>query len=356
MSEDQIKSEYNAVLASGMFWEFFPNYTGTWSSDRAEFIAFVEKRDRNRIDIPVGMQPKIFGGDHILHNPKESYGLMDKLLECKEIVQKAIITHRPYATGLMLSGGDDSITALQVALMLGVKIDFIMHGVTGTGLKSVRTYVHQVANRVGIRLIEADAGSKFEDRVMKKGFFGMGKVAHTYSYHILKSGPFEAAISKHIRKGVSGRKILLLNGVRIEESDNRLDNFGDNPYRERANNIWVNIIHWLYKKECLTILEGEGVKRNPASIVLGRSCECNCGTMQNEADRLAIKDFEPEWWEWMWDLRKRVIGRFGFDINQQPNKKRMAEIKAATAHLSEDMPMCVGCKARQPSMFEGMEL
>jgi len=247
----------------------------------------------------------------------------------------------------MLSGGDDSITALKVALMLGVRIDYIIHGVTGTGLKDVRKYVHSVAELCNIKLIEANAGSAFEDYVKRKGFFGVGTTAHSFSYHILKVNPFDRAISKYIRKGVPGRKILLLNGVRVEESDNRADNFGDNPYRETRNNIWVNIIHWFTKKECLTLLEAENFKRSPVAMALGRSGECNCGTMQDEAGRIACSMYDPEWGEWMKSIRRYVIQNFGWDISQNPNKKRMQEIRDEVAKLDTFQPMCVGCKAQQ---------
>lgn len=275
----------------------------------------------------------------------------DLLIESKQIVEKAIIDNKPYAVGIMLSGGDDSITALQVAIMLGVKIDFIMHGVTGTGLKDCRKYVQEVSKNVNIPLIEADAGSAFEDYVKRKGFFGKGKDAHKFSYHILKTNPFEKALSKNIIRGQRGKKILLLNGVRVEESDNRMDNFGDNPYRTRNQQIWVNIIHWWSKKECLELLDSEGVKRSPVAIALGRSGECNCGTMQNEADRITAAEYDPEWKEWMWDIRKFCISKFGWDIGQNPSKKRLAELKQESCNISDDMPMCVGCKSRQNKLM-----
>lgn len=49
------------------------------------------------------------------------------MLSSREIIEKAIKDYQPYAIGLMLSGGNDSMTALHVARQLGVKIDFIMH-------------------------------------------------------------------------------------------------------------------------------------------------------------------------------------------------------------------------------------
>ena len=266
--------------------------------------------------------------------------------ESKAIVCKAIIDFNPYAIILMLSGGDDSITALQVALMLGVKIDFVMHGVTGTGLPEVKEYVRKVCIEQNMKLIEADAGTAYVDYVRRKGFFGRGADAHKFSYHILKVNPFDRAISKYIRKGVPNRKILLLNGVRVEESDNRADNFGDNPYRWQGNNCWVNIIHWWDKKDCLQLLTDSNFQRSPVAIALGRSGECNCGTMQSDADRILASEFNPTWGKWMADIRNEVTRKFGWDINQSPNKKTLAAMKAEAVNISEFMPMCVGCKSK----------
>jgi len=293
-----------------------------------------------------GVQKDFFREPHVLSMPNETHGMDDLLRESRDIVQRAIIDYQPYAVCLMLSGGDDSITALKVALMLGVRIDYIIHGVTGTGLKDVRKYIHSVSQLTGIKLIEADAGTAFEDYVKRKGFFGVGSTAHSFSYHILKVNPFDRAISKYIRRNKPGRKILLLNGVRVEESENRADNYGDNPYRELRGNIWVNIIHWFTKNNCLELLEAENFPRSPVAIHLGRSSECNCGTMQNEASRIACANYDPEWGEWMMAIRKYCIAKFGWDISQNPNKKTMQEMKVEIDKIDAFMPMCVGCKAQ----------
>ena len=140
--------------------------------------------------------------------------------------------------------------------------------------------------------------------------------------------------------------------MRVEESENRADNFGENPYRLYKNNLLTNIIHYWSKRECMELLHAEGVKRSPVAIALGRSGECNCGTVQNETDRMACAEYDKDWGEWMRNLRRYCTEKFGWDISQNPDKKRLAEIKAAAQQLSEFMPMCVGCKARQATMFE----
>lgn len=291
-------------------------------------------------------QSKLFGS-----YPKATWsGNETLMLESAEIVNQAIIKVNPYAICMMLSGGDDSVTALNVALMLGVKIDFIIHGITGTGLPCVREYVRKVANRYRIWLIEADAGDAFEKYVLRKGFFGRGVSAHSFSYHLLKINPFDKAISKHIVKGRTGRKLILLNGVRVEESENRADNFGEVTARWTRNNCWVNIIHWWNKKDCLELLEAEKIERNPASIELGRSCECNCGTMQSSVDIDRVSEFDKDFGKWMTGLRKAVIAKHGWDIWQNPTKQQI-EMRKLTADFPEFMPMCVGCKSRQNRLF-----
>src|SRR3569832_2185002 len=100
---------------------------------------------------------------------------MNNLLDTsKEIIDRAIVEYNPYAIVLMLSGGDDSMTALHVAKQLGVKVDFIIHGVTGTGIQQTNDFVKSVAATEKATYIEADAGNSYIDFVLRKGFFGVG--------------------------------------------------------------------------------------------------------------------------------------------------------------------------------------
>lgn len=303
-------------------------------------------------------QDNLFEKATILRVPDE-YTRRPRLQQCLkeslEIVNKAIVDHNPYAICVMVSGGDDSITALYVAKMLGIKIDFIIHGVTGTQLRGCREYVQSVAEKTNIKLLEANAGTAYEDYIRRKGFFGKGKDAHKFSYHILKDNPFGRTLTKNLSRGVRGRKVLLLNGVRVDESENRLDNFGDNPTRvsaSRPNNIWVNIIHWFTRENCLELLEAENIERSPVARVLGRSGECNCGTVQNTNEIAAARAYDPEWGKRLDVLRQYAISKFGWDIWQAPTKAVLAEIKDQAAKVPDYMPMCVGCKARQGKIFE----
>jgi len=43
------KEEYTDLLHSGMFWEFFPKYSGEWKTDALYFIRFLIKRRELKI-------------------------------------------------------------------------------------------------------------------------------------------------------------------------------------------------------------------------------------------------------------------------------------------------------------------
>lgn len=239
--------------------------------------------------------------------------LDQRIAESREIYEQAVAEYKPAATVVMLSGGDDSITVLFLAMQLDIRIDYIIHGNTGTGLPEATSFVRGLAKVVGIPYAEADAGTAYEDYVMRKGFFGTGRTAHNYAYHVLKATQFRKAISRNLRKRQRNFPVLCLNGVRVEESENRADNYGETTSRRdpaSKNDIWLNLIHWWTHSECLEYLDGMGVQRSPVAQCLGRSGECMCGTMQNQAARMEAAKFSPEWGTWLDMLERKVVRRF----------------------------------------------
>ena len=43
---DKAKKEYEALLDTGMFWEFFPDYSGEWEKDNDKFLKFYKNREK----------------------------------------------------------------------------------------------------------------------------------------------------------------------------------------------------------------------------------------------------------------------------------------------------------------------
>lgn len=268
--------------------------------------------------------------------------MKDKLEESKSIVRKAMEKWPPYAMVIMLSGGDDSLTALHVAKQLEIPFTHIMFGNTRTGIAQTTEFVRKTVESFDAKYLEADAGTAYEDYISRKGFFGVGRTAHNYAYRILKATEFRRCVSHNIRQRKRNRNVLFLNGARRLESENRKKTM-ISPYRvdpAAKRNVWVNIINEWEKKEEFYFLDNLGVKRNPVSELLHRSGECMCGTMQSLEEGEEAAFWFPEWGKWrarMNDLAASSGHNWSWG-ETMPKKSRKCK--------EEFAPMCTGCKLK----------
>lgn len=270
--------------------------------------------------------------------------MQDLLQQSRAIIDQALAAYQPYAVVAMVSGGDDSVTAWHVARALGVRIDFVLHGRTGTGIPQTTQYVRETDHGESL-YIEADAGDSYERYVLRKGFFGRGETAHNYAYHVLKSEHFKKAISQYIRQGRRGRTILLLNGARKQESAARSRKIPD-PIRKDDNNVWVSLIHDWTKPQCLDFLVDSKVARNPVTQTLCRSGECMCGTTQDAQARREAAYWYPDWGQWLDRLEQRVMQHYPWAWGQDV-PRWFAQQQAGQQWMGEDfMPMCHSCVMR----------
>jgi len=275
----------------------------------------------------------------------------EKLRYSREIYDKAIADFKPESVVCMISGGDDSLTAYHVARAIGAKIDFVMHVNTRTGIPQTNQFVRDTF--VDENYIEADAGSAYEDYVLRKGFMGRGYKNHAQAFHLLKAGPYRKAISKHIRQGRRNFPVLLLNGARESESDNRTVNAKGIYNRDSSakNNIWTNIIQHWSRQDCKSFLDERKACRNPVAKELCRSGECMCGTMQSDEDRIEASLLYPEWGKWLDNLGEEVVedypwkwGREQPGWFKQLKHGQMGLMGEHEEYEHQFQPMCVGCK------------
>lgn len=279
------------------------------------------------------------------------YNLKDALESSREIISKALKDNPCYKIIVLVSGGDDSLTALQVARYLNVPIDYILHGKTGTGVKEVFDFVQALPTN-SEELIIADAKDKYQERVLSKGFYGKGKTAHFFSYNDLKDKPFNFAISKHIKQGKRGRRVMLINGARQSESKRRKQTC-KNPIRvdKHTSNVWVNIINYWSKEDCLEFLESQNIDRSPVSKCLGRSGECNCGTFANRNELIELKDHFKPTYDFLINLENQAI-KNGFlwkwsEKSPTGNKfEKMEKLGQINIFTPMFTPMCVGCESK----------
>lgn len=263
--------------------------------------------------------------------------MTEKLQTSAAILRQAIDQFRPTHIVSMVSGGKDSACSDQVARELGVKIDLVMHGNTRCGIPQTSKFVRENYGKMG-EYVEADAGTAYEDYVLRKGFFGKGIGAHGFAYRILKATPFRKAVSKHIRQRRRNIRVLLINGARKDESENRrkhLEVFRQDP--ACPGNIWINLIHHWTQEDRDAYLASRGTPINPVAKALCRSGECMCGTMQSKAERAEAAVLYPEWGRWLNDLEAEAIKRHGFgwgDSFPAPKDERQTDMF---------QPMCKDC-------------
>ena len=280
--------------------------------------------------------------------------IMEELLtKSKAIYKEAVGKFEPDAVIAMVSGGNDSAVAYHVAKEIGVPIDYIFHLNTGTGIQQTTDFVRKYYGNEEPEYIEPSAGDAYENYVKRKGFIGKGKFAHMIAYHILKAGPLRKAISKHIRKGKRGVKVLLLNGARASESKNRKINLPDvyNADPAQKGNIWVNIIHHWTGNDCRKYLDGHEIPINPVTKEMCRSGECMCGTMQSDEARIEASLLYPEWANWLDELEQEVIKDHPWKWGHgQPKwfkdlkNGQMGIFGEHEKYEDQFQPMCVGCK------------
>lgn len=257
------------------------------------------------------------------------------------IIKQAMAEIRPDYIVSMVSGGRDSAASHAVAVYLGIKIDLIIHGNTRCGIPQTTQFVTDHYGHGAAELVIADAGTAYEDYVIRKGFFGRGVGAHRFSYQSLKATPFRKVISRVIRQRKRGVKIMLLNGARSDESANRTANLKVTRSDPAApGNVWVNIIHDWTQADRDAFLDSHQVKINPVAVQLCRSGECMCGTMQTLAERREASAIYPEWGRWLDALESEVIQKHGFGWG--------AGFPAKPDHRQIDLfqPMCVGCAGK----------
>lgn len=255
-----------------------------------------------------------------------------------ERMERVIAEFRPTHIVATVSGGRDSAAEVEFARELGLKIDLILHCRTGTGIRETTEHVVDHYGNLGPDFVMADAGSAYEEYVMRKGFFGVGRSAHNFSYRVLKATPMRKAISASIRQGRRDIRVMLLNGARALESDNRAKNLQETR-RDPASpgNLWANIIHDWSTEDRDRYLRLRNTPINPVAIQLCRSGECMCGTMQNQAMRAEAAAIYPEWGCWLNELERAARAKHGWGWGEVMPKA------PDSRQIEMFQPMCIGC-------------
>lgn len=268
--------------------------------------------------------------------PQDPKTLDEAIAQSAFYASLAMELYSPKYVVTLVSGGNDSAACHALAVELGLPITATIHGHTGCGLKGTTHFV-QANYGTDAPLIIADAGTSYEEYVLRKGFFGKGRDAHSYAYRVLKAQPFRSVVSSELRKGQRGVRVLLLTGAYKAESENRKKNMARGRIDPGAqSNIYFNLIHDWTPELRDEYLATRNIPLNPVARALCRSGECMCGTMQSPEERIEAAAYDPEWGAWLDDLEAEALHlhKFGWGENKpKPDK----------AQPNLFMPMCEGC-------------
>jgi 3'-phosphoadenosine 5'-phosphosulfate sulfotransferase (PAPS reductase)/FAD synthetase len=292
--------------------------------------------------------PELFRADE----DGRAESLAKALAWSEQFMRQVMAEYQPTHIISMVSGGRDSAPSDAVLRAFGIKVDLVIHGRTGCGIQQTTDHVIEHYGSLDSDFALADAGTAYEAYVMRKGFFGIGKKAHNFAYHILKADPFRATVSRKIRQRKRGVRTLLINGARAYESDNRRLNL--KPTRLDNGNLWVNIAHEWTAGDRDLFLQQQGVVINPVAIQLCRSGECMCGTQQSKVEFAEAAVLYPEWGEQMkaLDAAARRLHGWGWG-EPMPRPADPNQLSFFSSDFDEDFqPMCGGCNRRAAEAFQ----
>lgn len=275
----------------------------------------------------------------------------------------AIREHNPVGVYSLFSGGDDSLTALQVArqhpaFTAAVHID------TGIGVwddpddrRSVaRKFCERFCESQKIPLLIYEAAGYcradgtpdpqvYEQLVLAHGFPGANEVGHRKMYNRLK----ERQLRQLMRQEKPRRqdRAMLVAGCRHGESARRMGT--RSVVDVQGTWVWCNpIIDWT-KPDCLSCIKTAGLERNPCALTIHRSGECMCGAFAQKGELdCELKLFYPDFVAWLKDLEQRVWDAgFPWPWDGSPPKwwkqKNKGQAFFWEMEPERPMPMCQSC-------------
>jgi 3'-phosphoadenosine 5'-phosphosulfate sulfotransferase (PAPS reductase)/FAD synthetase len=302
--------------------------------------------------------------------------IVARMLMIGEEVLSEAITHveqtlKTHIIGFVgaFSGGDDSIVATHFANR--VRPDCVTFNAdTMIGLEPARRHIDAVikAQKWTAEIEQAtaegppaatqrnadvignwrDGETAYEEAVLNHGFGGPPQ--HPIMYRRLKERQL-MKLRRKLQAGKRGGRLIVMSGVRHDESAIRAgykQAWRDEP---KSGVIWVNPFYEFTKLDFEVYRQEFGLVRNPVKRLCGISGECCCGTFGSKDERLAYRQADPEFADYLDALEKRVRERFPWSWGEGPpawwQEQQRGQGLMFPMLPDEEMPtfqpMCVGC-------------
>jgi 3'-phosphoadenosine 5'-phosphosulfate sulfotransferase (PAPS reductase)/FAD synthetase len=210
-----------------------------------------------------------------------------------EILAAACVEREPEVITAAFSGGDDSLAVLHIAARFAQRNGYrfeVLHLDTGIGIPEAQEYIvrHCQEHNFPLHIYRAAENTYadgrpdpkiYEDLVLGvwRGF--VSPQGHGIVYTDLKQRSFE----RYKRERWEGKHALYATGLRRAESVRRRNR---PEYEVRGRTTWAcPVIHWTHA-DLRAYFEQHGIERNPVSVLLGHSGECECGAGNGGTARL----------------------------------------------------------------------
>ena len=268
----------------------------------------------------------------------------------QEILERAIEKYKPAAIFALFSGGHDSLVSTHVAAnALGDRLNGVVHIDTGIGIPETQEFVKATCEDFGwpLKIYRAIDNTKadgtpdpkdYEAIIMEHGFPGAS--AHQYMYNNLKLRQVERLVREH--RGKRGKKVMLITGVRREESSRRMGTIKDDIQvpPKAGGQVWVAPMIAHTSQDQYEYMHEHGLPRNPVKDKLCMSGECLCGAFAHEGELKEIEFWYPEVAARIKRLEQRVLAKYGkshgwegCDFDLHDDRQQM-------------LPLCMGCANR----------
>jgi len=249
--------------------------------------------------------------------------LIHKIIEARQILQRALDKHDPRTTYLLYSGGDDSVVSTHLAARF-VPDATVAHIDTGIKFPQVTEHVRDTADLYGwdLRIIGQDDhnGKSWEQWCMENGM--PGGAAHPYLYQQLK----ERAIEQLTREGKAQYwdRVLFVSGVYAAESDRRAELHDEEIDRKGARVMASPLLHWS-GNDIAAYRRRYGLNRNPVSKKYGHSGECLCGYAAGPGTLEQIRDISPDVADFIQQVEEKAPYRCGYEDDGPSTLERREE-------------------------------
>lgn len=271
--------------------------------------------------------------------------LSDLRREARRILETAIDEYQPAAVFALFSGGHDSLTCTHMAAeILGDRLNGVVHIDTGIGIPETQQFVKDVCAERGwplsiYRAVEntfADGTPNpqvYEDIVLEHGF--PGGPAHQFMYTRLKQRQVERLVRDHRCK--RGGKVLLITGVRREESTRRMGTVQE-VNAVKGGQIWVAPVLNFTSQDQHDYMVAHDLPKNPVKQKLCMSGECLCGAFAHKGELAEIEYWYPEVGARIRRLEQSVLAAHGRTNGWEGADKDFKDNRQAF------LPLCTGCE------------